>query len=232
MPDAKLATSNPKPSRFISICNKDFMNVKILSFKIFRSSVSLKHRGCEGVPKITRTSSVNPGDNRHNWSNALLDKSVYIVDLISKESNVQNSIQYWRISYFARFITCKIWECTLEVFSLTSPIMDKLVGELDAIYYHHHALNWDQTWQVFFNRKWTSSPLPTPCHQLHSKTPHVVTVLWLDSDDVVTILSSTRNLVEGYKTVYLCHLDSYTVTVYNGYLVSSNAVTVSCLLGA
>ena len=25
----------------------------------------------------------------------------------------------------------------------------------------------------------------------HSKTPHVVTVLWLDSDDVVTILSPT-----------------------------------------
>ena len=67
---------------------------------------------------------------------------------------------------------------------------------------------------------------------VHSKTPIVVTVLWLDSDDVVTILSSTRNLVEGYKTVYLCHLDSYTVTVCNGYLVSSHAVTVSCLLGA
>ena len=48
----------------------------------------------------------------------------------------------------------------------------------------------------------------------------VVTVLWLDSDDVVTILSPTRNLVEGYKTVYLCHLDSYTVTVCNGYLSS------------
>ena len=61
---------------------------------------------------------------------------------------------------------------------------------------------------------------------LHSKTPHVVTVLWLDSDDVVTILSSTRNLVEGYKTVYLCHLDSYTVTVCNGYLVPSHVVTV------
>ena len=44
-------------------------------------------------------------------------------------------------------------------------------------------------------------------------------MLWLDSDDVVTILSPTRNLVEGYKTVYLCHLDSYTVTVCNGYLV-------------
>ena len=43
---------------------------------------------------------------------------------------------------------------------------------------------------------------------------------------MVTILSSTRNLVEGYKTVYLCHLDSYTVTVCNGYLVSSHAVTV------
>ena len=52
--------------------------------------------------------------------------------------------------------------------------------------------------------------------KLHSKTPHVVTVLWQDSDDVVTILSPTRNLVEGYKTMYLCHLDSYTVTVCNG----------------
>ena len=39
---------------------------------------------------------------------------------------------------------------------------------------------------------------------VHSKTPHVVTVLWQDSDDMVTILAPTRNLVEGYKTVYLC----------------------------
>ena len=31
----------------------------------------------------------------------------------------------------------------------------------------------------------------TVSYYLHSKTPHVVTVLWLDSDDVVTILSST-----------------------------------------
>ena len=43
---------------------------------------------------------------------------------------------------------------------------------------------------------------------------------------MVTILSPTRNLVEGYKTVYLCHLDSYTVTMCNGYLVSSRVVTV------
>ena len=43
---------------------------------------------------------------------------------------------------------------------------------------------------------------------------------------MVTILSPTRNLVEGYKTVYLCHLDSYTVTVCNRYLVSSHVVTV------
>ena len=73
------------------------------------------------------------------------------------------------------------------------------------------------------------SPAPLKylcCYHVHSKTPHVVTVLWLDSNDVVTILSSTRNLVEGYKTVYLCHLDSYTVTVCNGYLVSSHVVTV------
>ena len=33
-------------------------------------------------------------------------------------------------------------------------------------------------------------------------------------------------LVEGYKTVYLCHLDSYAVTVCYGYLVSSHVVTV------
>ena len=43
---------------------------------------------------------------------------------------------------------------------------------------------------------------------------------------MVTILSRTRNRVEGYKTLYLCHLDSYTVTVCNGYLVSSHVVTV------
>ena len=48
---------------------------------------------------------------------------------------------------------------------------------------------------------------------------------------MVTILSPTRNLVEGYKTVYLCHLDSYTVTVCNGYLVSSHVVTVQLPTG-
>ena len=32
--------------------------------------------------------------------------------------------------------------------------------------------------------------------------------------------------VEGYKTVYLCHFDSYTVTVCTGNLVSSHVVTV------
>ena len=50
---------------------------------------------------------------------------------------------------------------------------------------------------TLFNVKWDKLFLSS---FLHSKTPHVVTVLWLDSDDVVTILSSTRNLVEGYKT--------------------------------
>ena len=63
---------------------------------------------------------------------------------------------------------------------------------------------------------------------LHSKTPHVVTVLWLDSNDVVTILSPTRNLVEGYKTVYLCHRPPWFLhsdCMYR-YLVSSHVVTV------
>ena len=33
-------------------------------------------------------------------------------------------------------------------------------------------------------------------------------------------------LVEGYKTLYLSHLDSYTVPVCTGYLVFSHVVTV------
>ena len=33
-------------------------------------------------------------------------------------------------------------------------------------------------------------------------------------------------LMEGYKTMYLCHLDSYTVTVCTRYLVSSHVVTL------
>ena len=33
-------------------------------------------------------------------------------------------------------------------------------------------------------------------------------------------------LVKGYKTMYLCHLGSYTVTVCEGYLLSSHVVTV------
>ena len=33
-------------------------------------------------------------------------------------------------------------------------------------------------------------------------------------------------LVEGYKTVYLCHLDSYTVTLCTRYLMSSHVVTM------
>ena len=40
---------------------------------------------------------------------------------------------------------------------------------------------------------------------VHCQFPHVVTMLWQDSDNVVT---SRR-----YKTMYLWHLDSYTVTV-------------------
>ena len=51
-------------------------------------------------------------------------------------------------------------------------------------------------------------------------------MLWLDSDWVVRILSLTSALVEDYETVHLCHLDSYTVTVCTGYLVSSHEVTV------
>ena len=61
---------------------------------------------------------------------------------------------------------------------------------------------------------------------LHNKTPHVVTVLWQDSDNVVTGQWQCGDNVEGYKTVCLCLLDSYTVIVCNRYLVSSHVVTV------
>ena len=70
---------------------------------------------------------------------------------------------------------------------------------------------------------------------VHSKTPHVVTMLWQDSDWLVTILSPT--IVECYKTVYLCHLDSYTQWLDCAYRVqvSSHVVSVQlptrCLVG-
>ena len=50
---------------------------------------------------------------------------------------------------------------------------------------------------------------------VHCQFPHAVTVLWQDSDNVVTILSPTVlvALVEGYTTVDLCHLHSYIVTM-------------------
>ena len=43
---------------------------------------------------------------------------------------------------------------------------------------------------------------------------------------MVTILSPTSGTSGRLQTVYLCHLDSYTVTVCNGCLVSSHVVTV------
>ena len=50
--------------------------------------------------------------------------------------------------------------------------------------------------------------------KVHCQTPHVVSMLWQYSDDVVTILSPTcGTIVTSYKTMYLCHLVSYTVTM-------------------
>ena len=43
---------------------------------------------------------------------------------------------------------------------------------------------------------------------------------------MVTIPSPPMALVESYKTVYLSHLDSYTVTVCDGYQVYFHVVTV------
>ena len=55
---------------------------------------------------------------------------------------------------------------------------------------------------------------------LHCKISHAVAVLWQDNDDVVT--------TEGYKTMYLCLFDAYTVTslCVIGYLVAAHVVTV------
>ena len=51
----------------------------------------------------------------------------------------------------------------------------------------------------------------------YSKTPHVVTVLWQDSDDVVTILSPTRNLY------------SDCLQRESNFLASTRPVTVLCV---
>ena len=43
---------------------------------------------------------------------------------------------------------------------------------------------------------------------------------------MMTILAPTSGTSGRLQTMYLCCLDSYTVTVCNGYLVSSHAVTM------
>ena len=111
-------------------------------------------------------------------------------------------------------VFCKLnWNVALKIWILWK----KIVCHLSALVGDAHLERVVHVWQEIH------------LYHVHSKTPHVVTVLWQDSDDVVTILSPTRNLVEGYKMVYLCHLDSYTVTVCNGYLVSSHVVTMQLL---
>ena len=52
---------------------------------------------------------------------------------------------------------------------------------------------------------------------VHSQSPHVF-ILWQDSDHVVTTLSPTS----GYKTMYLCHLDFYTVTYVSAHVVTAH----------
>ena len=51
---------------------------------------------------------------------------------------------------------------------------------------------------------------------VHSKFPHVVTVLCQGSNNVVTILSPTSGSSEELQTMYLCHLDSYSDYVFLG----------------
>ena len=53
---------------------------------------------------------------------------------------------------------------------------------------------------------------------IHVKTPYVATVLWLASDDVVTILSPARG-TSGRLQNRVSVPDSYSVSVCNGYLV-------------
>ena len=61
---------------------------------------------------------------------------------------------------------------------------------------------------------------------IHTKTPlsslcsDMTVTMWLLASHLLVAL------VEGYKTMYLCHLDSYPVAVCNRYLVSSHVVTV------
>ena len=65
------------------------------------------------------------------------------------------------------------------------------------------------------------------CALYHSKT-HVVTVLWLDSDIVVTISSHLLETQSKATKPRICAtlIPTVTVTVCNGYLVSSHVVTV------
>ena len=60
-------------------------------------------------------------------------------------------------------------------------------------YIFNHSCLWSMLQEIYFNRHmhaWCTAINQT-LTTLYSKTPHVVTVLWLASDDVVTILSPT-----------------------------------------
>ena len=83
---------------------------------------------------------------------------------------------------------------------------------------------WTLTKELGSPHNWLTTRINQDC--LHSKIPHVVTVLWPDSDDVVTILSPTSGTsgrLQNRVSVPPWFLHSDCVW---GYLVSSHVVTV------
>ena len=144
------------------------------------------------------------------------------------------------------------WLCALISFSLVSSSTKKSSSICHTVQKLWPTQIWHFCWRLKKKETWKQTTCCMGfmiCHKLwdiyifsltikwnrkalHSKTPHVVTVLWLDSDGVVTLHWSTSGTSGRLKTVYLCHLDSYTVTVSTRYLDDDHAVTDGYLLGA
>ena len=117
--------------------------------------------------------------------------------------------------FFANEVEPFSWECTIcskTIWSWTIIIWKNIPNQIcsRSIIWMHTAPGaclfyiykvWELTYFGFNSASIKLTKISFTDRPNISKTPHVLTVLWLDSNDVVTILSSTRN---QWKATKLC----------------------------
>ena len=128
-----------------------------------------------------------------------------------KFHNNQHGLQHWIYLKLIHFYSINLWNeayCFFLNLSVYHIVM-----------YHAFWVESTATYHGIYQNRCISQS-----KQQNSSCSHcAVTGQWWCGDYPLTYYSGT---MEGYKTVYLCHIDSYTVTECNGFLVSSHVVTV------